>query len=114
MKKLSILLFAFVFVTGCNFSAKKEDAKQKKIVESTFKGIFKDKFYVGAAMNKSQIMGVITSYSIHYTKLYESIGKCRFKMGNNCKYGSWIRLCVITSYSIHYTKLYDGRSSHWD
>ena len=67
---------------------------------------------------------VITSYSIHYTKLYEVIGDAqtefiddaradtcggrqaaadfRYDAGNDR---------VITSYSIHYTKLYDPHRS---
>ena len=40
---------------------------------------------------------VITSYSIHYTKLYEAV---------SARAIGWPRP-VITSYSIHYTKLYD-------
>ena len=51
---------------------------------------------------------VITSYSIHYTKLYDC-GGCaghqhcirRYRAPRRGRY-------VITSYSIHYTKLYDG------
>ena len=50
------------------------------------------------------LTGVITSYSIHYTKLYDGHGwrSCRSYCGQG---GSCCR--VITSYSIHYTKLYD-------
>ena len=58
---------------------------------------------------------VITSYSIHYTKLYDmkretslpykgpdgKIYAVYFKLGENVDSG------VITSYSIHYTKLYE-------
>ena len=40
---------------------------------------------------------VITSYSIHYTKLYDSFNPLFPRA-----------LSVITSYSIHYTKLYDA------
>ena len=43
---------------------------------------------------------VITSYSIHYTKLYER------HMRPDVDASARIRP-VITSYSIHYTKLYD-------
>ena len=43
---------------------------------------------------------VITSYSIHYTKLYEISLKRYFITMINY-------LSVITSYSIHYTKLYE-------
>ena len=58
---------------------------------------------------------VITSYSIHYTKLYES----RFSkdLSYSCEPEHWhsphsdyhnqVPIRVITSYSIHYTKLYD-------
>ena len=47
---------------------------------------------------------VITSYSIHYTKLYE----CALK-GCPSRHTHTVSSCpcVITSYSIHYTKLYD-------
>ena len=70
---------------------------------------------------------VITSYSIHYTKLYDETSFClylNFNIGNNDLYLiiSFLQLVnvppqplicislstVITSYSIHYTKLYDG------
>ena len=54
---------------------------------------------------------VITSYSIHYTKLYDDAG------GEPLSPGEWllelyveddlIITGVITSYSIHYTKLYE-------
>ena len=73
-------------------------------------------------------MCVITSYSIHYTKLYddipnENLGLLRlatkenyaYHMGNHTEewmYDEFNRLDqkdkpVITSYSIHYTKLYE-------
>ena len=45
---------------------------------------------------------VITSYSIHYTKLYEAKVRRRWA----CLTSSGGK-GVITSYSIHYTKLYD-------
>ena len=50
---------------------------------------------------------VITSYSIHYTKLYEK--SCSFPLYwfRRALYYSASDKCVITSYSIHYTKLYD-------
>ena len=60
-------------------------------------------------MDKREV--VITSYSIHYTKLYENtfhqqMGKkdllIKFKYAVNV---------VITSYSIHYTKLYDVKTA---
>ena len=50
---------------------------------------------------------VITSYSIHYTKLYESNDVCILRTDGTMqiyKKGAF----VITSYSIHYTKLYDS------
>ena len=57
---------------------------------------------------------VITSYSIHYTKLYEN---CCFRsfshvmrlrmVSSPAGLNAWAAICVITSYSIHYTKLYD-------
>ena len=80
-------------------------------------------------------VGVITSYSIHYTKLYESFfknppdysagrlieeaGLKGFSIGGakvsethanfiiNTGTASAANIFVITSYSIHYTKLYD-------
>ena len=61
---------------------------------------------------------VITSYSIHYTKLYE-VNPDKFPdVGINVDAGKkWTNFMisddtqqfVITSYSIHYTKLYDGK-----
>ena len=59
------------------------------------------------------ILGVITSYSIHYTKLYEI--KYRQDDARNILERSSARETaargavgsVITSYSIHYTKLYE-------
>ena len=66
--------------------------------------------------------GVITSYSIHYTKLYDDFlnlikplfGREREKK-ELAKVFQALRIevnqDVITSYSIHYTKLYDSFSS---
>ena len=70
---------------------------------------------------------VITSYSIHYTKLYEcraASEKDPFRLAildmempemDGITLGRNIRenplLCVITSYSIHYTKLYEKMDS---
>ena len=51
---------------------------------------------------------VITSYSIHYTKLYEGKG-IGLRLGvktSGCSGMAYV-LDVITSYSIHYTKLYE-------
>ena len=66
---------------------------------------------------------VITSYSIHYTKLYDgdvhlqdldALGGERMRPARGEKLGKQARLAVlagrnrvITSYSIHYTKLYE-------
>ena len=54
---------------------------------------------------------VITSYSIHYTKLYEVI-HLRFeevvRPGDFLVVDGDVLLRVITSYSIHYTKLYEA------
>ena len=66
---------------------------------------------------------VITSYSIHYTKLYES-AKGYGQTPSAVPYNGWLDVSVIhrpellqlvwglwiviTSYSIHYTKLYDS------
>ena len=71
---------------------------------------------------------VITSYSIHYTKLYDEKYKDDILMFNNPRDAFGISLkrlgysqnttdekeineAVITSYSIHYTKLYDSQAS---
>ena len=65
---------------------------------------FLDIYYQGASVLITE-QDVITSYSIHYTKLYEK--KLPFA-------SVWIftinrqNRCVITSYSIHYTKLYEA------
>ena len=53
---------------------------------------------------------VITSYSIHYTKLYELGGNFTRDNSLSCQVG-YNRFAVITSYSIHYTKLYEGAKS---
>ena len=78
---------------------------------------------------------VITSYSIHYTKLYDFVvsvvaisyyligivaklleGMASYVPAFDAKLASLFSIpvvvllvCVITSYSIHYTKLYDSR-----
>ena len=67
-------------------------------------------------------IGVITSYSIHYTKLYElhqekySDVQLEHMYADNCamqlvrnprQFDVIVTDKVITSYSIHYTKLYD-------
>ena len=76
----------------------------------------------GAAWND-----VITSYSIHYTKLYELASLRQssplFTLGTGAevmKRVDFRNVGVITSYSIHYTKLYDvclalthTVKSHW-
>ena len=49
---------------------------------------------------------VITSYSIHYTKLYEKHRK-RCEFHDLPTMSARKRERVITSYSIHYTKLYE-------
>ena len=57
---------------------------------------------------------VITSYSIHYTKLYE--GRYSSDCGpraSDSSYRCWTKgpaWHVITSYSIHYTKLYEAQT----
>ena len=59
--------------------------------------------------------GVITSYSIHYTKLYDTARSYDFYVNTlglrpdeKGQSEFWVGdTCVITSYSIHYTKLYD-------
>ena len=66
-------------------------------------------------------LSVITSYSIHYTKLYEITNSKRAihtpadleglkirVVGTPAFIDTMKALGVITSYSIHYTKLYDG------
>ena len=59
---------------------------------------------------------VITSYSIHYTKLYEADRRPEgLVVGfEHCELQAAIKTFlddVITSYSIHYTKLYDLRTN---
>ena len=53
----------------------------------------------------TNFLGVITSYSIHYTKLYEPGGA---RISFPILFDSRGEI-VITSYSIHYTKLYERR-----
>ena len=53
---------------------------------------------------------VITSYSIHYTKLYDFLRNFVpdfIGTVNTVEQENAARSRVITSYSIHYTKLYD-------
>ena len=50
---------------------------------------------------------VITSYSIHYTKLYDTVSRFSFQEGMRSARPISRNCSVITSYSIHYTKLYD-------
>ena len=64
---------------------------------------------------EAHINGVITSYSIHYTKLYElfTLFFGRTFCAGACPLGAIqdlvvVKPIVITSYSIHYTKLYDS------
>ena len=47
---------------------------------------------------------VITSYSIHYTKLYDMVGAIHL---THAAFTDLVHESVITSYSIHYTKLYE-------
>ena len=72
---------------------------------------------VRAELNAHPNCFVITSYSIHYTKLYEGLatkrtadrldpGKISPQTRNLIDVGS--HRYVITSYSIHYTKLYEA------
>ena len=68
--------------------------------------------------DRSVTSTVITSYSIHYTKLYDNSAYF-FPEALACRalYKLWVEypiddhpcqsISVITSYSIHYTKLYD-------
>ena len=79
------------------------------------------------------LLNVITSYSIHYTKLYDSLSHEILTLAqlyrdrgdaenpfdelkNHWGWGGFTtrdlkrcRFIVITSYSIHYTKLYEWR-----
>ena len=55
---------------------------------------------------------VITSYRIHYTKLYDGPGDAdleQIRRGDATVIDTLVKgaLGVITSYSIHYTKLYE-------
>ena len=79
---------------------------------------------VGRATRRTvDMLGVITSYSIHYTKLYDDAAFCGeylraarelraagidTEVYPEAVAGRYLyRRPVITSYSIHYTKLYD-------
>ena len=55
------------------------------------------------------VVSVITSYSIHYTKLYDHLlpGRTLCIEPPYPGFFAGIGLPVITSYSIHYTKLYE-------
>ena len=53
---------------------------------------------------KEGVKIVITSYSIHYTKLYDAAHT------DPARGRDQDQVRVITSYSIHYTKLYESRS----
>ena len=75
-------------------------------------------------------MSVITSYSIHYTKLYDPLAELTYLTEQVSRYGDFslraetgriqeldtlasgfnVMLDVITSYSIHYTKLYEHQA----
>ena len=61
--------------------------------------------------NVSPAGHVITSYSIHYTKLYDSSTTSRNSSSSpaesSAKLFTKLSGFVITSYSIHYTKLYE-------
>ncbi|MCG6186831.1 endo-1,4-beta-xylanase [Maribellus maritimus] len=83
MKKLSILLFVFVFVAGCGYSTKKQSAKQEKPVANTFKEVFKDDFYVGAALNKYQIMGADSQSIAIVEKQFNSITPENYMKASN-------------------------------
>ena len=50
---------------------------------------------------------VITSYSIHYTKLYDRFGDVVKALRDGFVLDGTRFDHVITSYSIHYTKLYE-------
>ena len=82
----------------------------------------------GAAEREEAIMNVITSYSIHYTKLYDITGSSgagttsvmRTFYVEESYVLPWMYpyltphgliMNVITSYSIHYTKLYEIHKS---
>ena len=87
------------------------------------KGVVQESFRGGLEYRVRHVEIVITSYSIHYTKLYEERlafpdQQCMdlandqqedffFKRGEHEL--KWILAYVITSYSIHYTKLYETR-----
>ena len=60
--------------------------------------------------SENAAFGVITSYSIHYTKLYDPpTGKITLFLGKGGSNSEGVMFFVITSYSIHYTKLYDSQ-----
>ena len=66
-------------------------------------------------------MNVITSYSIHYTKLYDIVTNTPEVLSDATAELTMMLMLgagvsgVITSYSIHYTKLYDiVTPSRWE
>ena len=60
------------------------------------------------ALNRErEAQDVITSYSIHYTKLYEDENGEEVAIAANTPVSMNMWGFVITSYSIHYTKLYE-------
>jgi len=54
--KTQLLILISIIIFGCTTSTKKKTTTQEP-VEKTFKSVFKDKFYVGAAMDTAQITG---------------------------------------------------------
>ena len=66
------------------------------------------KSVAGFKVREGMPVGVITSYSIHYTKLYEVEQPCFAAEHVHDGITAKLQKIVITSYSIHYTKLYEG------
>ena len=78
------------------------------VVEADQKRFRGFRLYARSIYDVERLHRVITSYSIHYTKLYDPPGSTSAATsGRSRTPGS----TVITSYSIHYTKLYEQRAA---
>ena len=98
MTKSTALLWTVALLlplSGCTYTTRVNNAPGRPTV-------YEDTTSVGAVAGIG-MESVITSYSIHYTKLYEALDGVAEATGDLIEVG-W---GVITSYSIHYTKLYE-------